>query len=236
MPHFQGQPGGPGHNAHGQGQTHYQGQQTYGQTQFGQQQTVGTSNYPPHSHPSHVLDDRDILTDLLLCQKQLLAAYGTATIESTNSQLRETLKQITQTEADHHTQLFRLMYERGWYETPRSDSSLAQQIASLWSQKIEQHEQQGQTAGQQSMHGQQAYGQQSPYGQHQQYGQQQQYSAGQRGSAQPVPGFAAARPWESVHGDHGSSEQSTPARQVYGQSAFGTPGTLPTSSEEQDNS
>lgn len=118
-------------------QTHAPTQgQAYGQSQA---QAYGHTAAQQHGqgHGPYVLDDRDILTDLLLCQKQLLSAYGTATTECTNPQLRQTLKQISNTEADFHTNTFELMRQRGWYETPHSDVQLARQISSLWTQKMQ---------------------------------------------------------------------------------------------------
>lgn len=194
------------------------GTQTYTQT-YGQ--TAGQTSIQPgfgsqvqsSGHGSagelHVLDDRDILTDLLLCQKQLLSAYGTATVESTNPQLRQTLKQISQTEAEFHTKTFELMQQKGWYETPRSDAQLAGQIASLWTQKMQRtgsqaHQSHGHQHGH---HGQQpTHSGQAGYNQHQ-YGHdgqtqgwQQQPQQGdpwsRSGNAQWQTGHAAAKTWE----------------------------------------
>lgn len=193
--------------------------QTYGQTTGQPSAQTGFGAQVQHSGStaeggSHVLDDRDILTDLLLCAKQLLSAYGTAVIESTNPQLRQTLKQISKTEAEFHTKTFELMQQKGWYETPRSDAQLAGQIASLWTQKMHRTQAQGQP-GQQQQPSQhlQSHGHQSQYGQpgfnQQQYGRdghgqtqgwsQQQHQAdpwNQSGGTQWQPGHAAAKPWE----------------------------------------
>lgn len=141
------------------------GTQTYTQTHghvHGQPDAHGHGR----GHELHVLDDRDILTDLLLCAKQLLSAYGTARTECTNPQLRQTLKQISKTEADFHTKAFEMMQQRGWYETPRSDAQLAKQIGSLWTQKMQRPEGQHQHNYQQNQQYQQ-------YGNHGQQWQQQ---------------------------------------------------------------
>lgn len=233
MSHLQGHSGSqtqtyasPNINAHGH--SHAQGEHG---SAHGQTQTYGhTATYAQHSHPQYVLDDRDILTDLLLCSKQLLSAYGTATIECTNPQLRQTLEQIAKTEANFHTQAFEMMQQRGWYETPRSDSNLARQIASLWTQKIQQHEQHP---------GAQPSYQQS-WQQGQQYGDGQQWNQSQHWNSQPAPGqwglqqthsqhsqdqwqpqhAAAAQQWDAQQTQQRQGQQ---AQQAYGQSVFGTP-------------
>ncbi|MFO7264632.1 MAG: spore coat protein [Limnochordales bacterium] len=96
------------------------------------------------------LTDRDILTDLLLTAKQLIGAYGLAERESTHPQLRSTLHQLANEEEQYHAQAFQAMHQRGWYETPLADSSLAQQIVALWSSKLQAYGPYGaqQTAGQ----------------------------------------------------------------------------------------
>lgn len=204
MSHLQGQHSGQtqgyGGNAGAYGQT-YQQEHAYGQTPTPGYGTAGAV----HSHPLHMLHDRDILTDMLLCEKQLLTAYGTAAVESTNPQLRQTLQQIAKTEGELHTKIFQMMHQRGWYETPRTDASLAKQIASLWKQKVEQHDQ-NQYSGQQT-------------GQP----QQSQYGDGQQWYGQPGAGYAAAKPWDTSQSSVNPTESAP--QQVYGQSVFGTPST-----------
>lgn len=181
--------------------------QTYAPT-YGQ---PATEAHGRHTHPLYVLDDRDILTDLLLCAKQLLSAYGTAAIESTNPQLRQTLKQIAKTESEFHTKAFDMMQQRGWYETPRSDANLARQVASLWTQKIQQHEHP------QSGHNEQyqQQWQQPSDGSQWNYQSNSQPPAAQWGQPQQ---HVASRSWDAQQ----SYAQQQP-QQTYGQSVFGTP-------------
>lgn len=92
----------------------------------------------PHGQgQQYVLDERQVLTDMLLSEKQLCSAYGVAELECTNPQLRSTLQQIAQEEGRFHEQLFQFMHQRGWYSTPYADAGLAQQISSIWSQKVQ---------------------------------------------------------------------------------------------------
>lgn len=164
----------------------------------------------PHGTTQNRLNDRDILTDLLLTTKHMIGAYGLAERESTHPQLRSTLHRLATEEEQFHAQAFQAMHQRGWYETPLADRNLAGQIASLWSGKLQQH-----AADANQRYGSQAqspwpagptpqvqynqpaaqpYGQ--PYAQHygqhygQQYGQQQ---YGQSSPSYGTPPLAAAQ-------------------------------------------
>lgn len=179
--------------------------QTYGQT--------GTQTYARSQeqtgaqrgeHGLHVLDDRDILTDLLLCSKQLLSAYGTATIECTNPQLRQTLKQISKTEADFHTKTFEMMQQRGWYETPRSDQQLASQIASLWTQKMQRPTNEN--------HRQGAYPSQQYGAQQAQQGWQQQGGSSWQHGWSGTGGDQWNQPWNAWQGGQAAARTWNPGQ------------------------
>lgn len=167
----------------------------------------------PHATTQNRLNDRDILTDLLLMAKHMIGAYGLAERESAHPQLRATLHRLATEEEQFHTQAFQAMHQRGWYETPLADNNLPRQIASLWSSKLQQHAAtaanqqypatQPQPAWQSQPTVQQPYSQQygqpyaqqpvsQPYGQGQQYGQEFSQQYGQPSHAYGTPPPVAA--------------------------------------------
>ena len=61
--------------------------------------------------------EKDILTDVLNTEKQLIANYGTYIAEASNPELRQVLSSnLSQTVQDQY-QTFDFMSMRGWYPT-----------------------------------------------------------------------------------------------------------------------
>ena len=63
------------------------------------------------------LSDRDMLADLLDCQKHLVAKYNLAATEAANKPLRERFQTLWHETQDLHAQTFHEMHRRGWYPT-----------------------------------------------------------------------------------------------------------------------
>lgn len=61
------------------------------------------------------LEDRDILTDLLIDVKTLSNNYHSAVLEAANDRVRNALIQINNDKLHTHKQIFDLMHSRGWY-------------------------------------------------------------------------------------------------------------------------
>jgi len=76
--------------------------------------------------------DQVIVTDCLNRQKSLSDSYNRATLESTNSALRNTFSQIHREEVQAAERLFREMSSRGWYKpemaTPQEISEAQQSL------------------------------------------------------------------------------------------------------------
>lgn len=61
------------------------------------------------------LNDRDILTDLLIDKKYISTGYHQALLESADETVRNTLKQIHDDELASHRIVFDMMNSRGYY-------------------------------------------------------------------------------------------------------------------------
>ncbi|MDF9408461.1 spore coat protein [Pelotomaculum isophthalicicum JI] len=82
------------------------------------------------------LDDRDMITDVLFMQKQLIDTYMTTERESANSHLREALHDFHQEEENLHAKIFHSMHQRGWYKTPVAGQQAIENAIISWEQKL----------------------------------------------------------------------------------------------------
>lgn len=82
------------------------------------------------------LDDRDMITDALQMQKQLIDSYMLAERESANSYLRETLHGYHEEEENLHTKIFHSMHQRDWYKTPVAGQQAIESAIISWEQKL----------------------------------------------------------------------------------------------------
>lgn len=64
------------------------------------------------------LDDQEILSDLLLSQKQITDTYNTSGNECADEKLKSDLLNILRDEHNMQTDVFTQMQQRGWYQTP----------------------------------------------------------------------------------------------------------------------
>lgn len=64
------------------------------------------------------LDDQEILSDLLLSQKQITGTYNTSGNECADEKLKSDLLNILRDEHNMQTDVFTQMQQRGWYQTP----------------------------------------------------------------------------------------------------------------------
>lgn len=62
------------------------------------------------------LNEKDIVTDLLLGTKYISSTYHTGVLEAANDRIRNTLIQLNNDEIVFQKQIFDLMHDRGWYE------------------------------------------------------------------------------------------------------------------------
>ena len=69
------------------------------------------------------IDDKTIISDLLLSHKLMCMAYDTGAMESANPGLRESFLKC-HSECQHaHEVTFHFMHERGWYMTRSADEA-----------------------------------------------------------------------------------------------------------------
>lgn len=71
------------------------------------------------------MNDRDFVNDLLAYEKYLTSGYNTGLFETQNPQLRRTVQDILNDVHKSQSELFELMFQRGWY---KMDAAEAEQI------------------------------------------------------------------------------------------------------------
>ncbi|OPX88524.1 MAG: Coat F domain protein [Pelotomaculum sp. PtaB.Bin104] len=86
-----------------------------------------------------ILDDRDMIADALLMQKQLIHTYMMAERESANSHLREALHDLHGEEEDLHAKMFHSMHQRDWYKTPVAGRQAIESAILNWEQRLVQN-------------------------------------------------------------------------------------------------
>jgi spore coat protein CotF len=82
------------------------------------------------------LDVKDMITDMMQCEKHLAKAYCTAEVESANKSLRTSLGNIQRRVQDNHAKLFHEMHQRGWYKTPVAGQQAIESTIISWEQKF----------------------------------------------------------------------------------------------------
>jgi spore coat protein CotF len=78
------------------------------------------------------LDDRDMLTDLLMTEKYLATLYNQTEAECTNQRLREELHTLHSSHEAQHAEIFKELHKRGWYDAPKADAAQIQQVIRAW--------------------------------------------------------------------------------------------------------
>lgn len=86
------------------------------------------------------LSDRDMITDGLFMQKQLLPFYTLAEQETANLHLRKVFHEYHLEEEELHTSIFNIMHRRGWYKTPVAGQQAIETAIISWEEKIGQAE------------------------------------------------------------------------------------------------
>lgn len=71
------------------------------------------------------LNDRDRINDLLLTEKYLSMGYNISTFEAHDSALHKDLLNILHETHDFQHQLFKAMFDRGWYTMHVADTAVA---------------------------------------------------------------------------------------------------------------
>lgn len=83
------------------------------------------------------LNDKDMLRDLILGEKQLTEMATRAEAECANAGLREYLQQLQAEVADLHHQAFHAAHKRGWYYTPTAGRNQIEELIIRWEQRPE---------------------------------------------------------------------------------------------------
>lgn len=84
------------------------------------------------------LNDRDMLMDLLITEKYLSSLYNRTESECTNQKLREELHTLHSAHEAQHSELFKELHKRGWYDTPRAEPGQLSQMVHTWEQRSQQ--------------------------------------------------------------------------------------------------
>ena len=71
--------------------------------------------------------DKEILGDGLSTQKATTALFNTSANECANPQLRDTMMKILEQEHSIQYEVFQMMHQRGYYETPAAPEQKVQQ-------------------------------------------------------------------------------------------------------------
>jgi len=172
------------------------------------------------------LDDKTILADSLLAEKNLAKYYADSILESSNPDVRRNLIQLQSEELDAAHRIWQQMNEKGYYSVRRAEPNVISRIQSTFGgQQARMGHEYGPQYGQQQ-YGPQQYGQQQygrPYAQ-QNYGQHapEQYPPGAQQAQfgqQNVGGMQGTR----GYGGGVGSRLLTPTN-VGGQGGYGTQG------------
>ncbi|WP_366923503.1 spore coat protein [Metallumcola ferriviriculae] len=65
---------------------------------------------------NQALQDKEVLTDMLMTEKFVSSSYDTAVLESATPQVRQAFQHIQKDEQSHAEQIFQAMQQRGWYQ------------------------------------------------------------------------------------------------------------------------
>lgn len=84
------------------------------------------------------LGDREMLMDMLHTEKYLATLYNTAEAECSNQELRTELHTLHSSHEAQHSELFKELHKRGWYQSPKADPAMIRQMIQHWEQKTEQ--------------------------------------------------------------------------------------------------
>jgi Spore coat protein len=84
------------------------------------------------------LTEKDLLTDLLATEKQVLSAYTVGMTESSCQNLRSTLMNNIKSNQDIQYKVFDAMKQRGWYATKDAPTNEVQDLKNksnqMWSE------------------------------------------------------------------------------------------------------
>lgn len=85
-----------------------------------------------------IYTEKEVLADGLCTQKNSTAHFNKAVNECVHDELRNTLFRILEEEHKIQVEVFNLMHERGFYETPAADPQKMQQIKQKYAKSYQQ--------------------------------------------------------------------------------------------------
>ena len=80
------------------------------------------------------LSEKELMQDLLMCEKHGTESYSVGVTESSCSNLRQVLTQFEQNIFKSLESVFKTMNEKGWYQTKKADSQEVQQAKDTFNQ------------------------------------------------------------------------------------------------------
>lgn len=81
------------------------------------------------------LNDRDMLMDLLITEKYLATLYNQTEAECTNQTLRDELHTLHSAHEAQHSELFKELHKRGWYDTAPAEPGHVTRLIQTWEQR-----------------------------------------------------------------------------------------------------
>lgn len=85
-----------------------------------------------------IYTEKEVLADGLCTQKNTTALFNQAVNECVHNDLRDTLFKILEDEHIIQVEVFDLMHERGFYETPAADAQKVQQMKQKFEKSYQQ--------------------------------------------------------------------------------------------------
>lgn len=82
--------------------------------------------------------DRDMLMDMMITEKYLSHQYNLTEAECHNQNLREELHTLHSAHEAQHSELFKEIHKRGWYDTLKADQAQVNQVIQCWQQMSHQ--------------------------------------------------------------------------------------------------
>lgn len=85
-----------------------------------------------------IYTEKEVLADGLCTQKNTTSLFDKAANECVHDNLRDTMLKILEEEHKIQVDVFNLMHQRGFYETPAAEAQKVQQVKQKYAQSYKQ--------------------------------------------------------------------------------------------------
>lgn len=82
------------------------------------------------------MQDKELLTDLMMSEKLLCSMYQTASVDSATGNIRNQFKNILNEELDMQNTIFSMMSQKGWYPLEDAPQSKVVEIKNTFEPSV----------------------------------------------------------------------------------------------------